>query len=117
MPKQNLPTVEQIMAFDDKYSLTVEVRGWVRLGLNESGRTELGSVDELDMDDRPYCTLYIGDHNFTFADVRDPDDLLIHLVNSLHDKTPEEAIAYVQSNDFPYSPDNEYDIHFSSIQE
>ncbi|MGF0347710.1 hypothetical protein ACQR3P_29135 [Rhodococcus sp. IEGM1300] len=117
MNEQTNPTAEQIMAFDDKYSLTVEVRGWVPLGLNASGETELGSTDELDMDERPYCTLYIGDHNFTFAGVRDPDDLLINLVNSLHDKTSEQAISYVQSDDFPYHPENEYDIHFPSIEE
>lgn len=118
MNEQTNPTAEEIMAFDDKYSFSVEVHGMIPLSLNANGSTEMGDPEGIEINGLSYCKLYLSDEiAVAFSEVKDPDDLLLEIVRGIHDKTPEEAISYMESNDFPYSPDNEYDIYFPSIQE
>lgn len=113
MEQNNLPTVEQIMNFDDKFYLSIPVQGYTSLSLNASGTTEWGDTDGLEEPELSRCFLHYGDdQKIEFVNVHSTDTLLIELVKALHDKEDHEVVEIIKSESFPYRMANENDIHW-----
>ena len=104
MEKQTMPTATQFESFNKKYRFYVEVQGQAQLTLNEEGRIILGEAEDLEDCGRSYCTLYLGDfYKATFEGIKYSDDLFLDLIRFLHDKSVDEALEVLQSDEFPYS--------------
>ncbi|MBA4293800.1 hypothetical protein C0431_12630 [bacterium] len=112
MTEKILPTEEQIMAFDENYSVSVEIYGTAALALNANGQTELGASDDFEPSSRAHCYVFIEDEKVSFSSVKDTDEFMIELVNALHDVDPSDAIEKLRSDDFPYRLANDNDIHW-----
>lgn len=106
MEKQTMPTATQFESFNEKYRFYVEVHGQAPLTLNAEGGIALGEAEDLDDYGRSHCTLYLGDdHKVNFEAVKYSDDLFLDLIRLLHDKSVEEALKLLESDEFPYSVD------------
>lgn len=106
MEKQTMPTTTQFESFNEKYGFYVEVHGQAPLTLNTEGRIALGQAEDLEESGRSCCTLYLGDdHKATFEAIKYSDDLFLDLIRLLHDKSVEEALKLLESDEFPYSVD------------
>lgn len=106
MENKSVPTPEQIESFNKNFSLSVEVHGQASLTMKPDGKIVTGEAEGISEYDRPYCTLHLGDfHQVGFEAVKYTDELLMDLIHHLHDKTVEEALEVLQSDEFPYSPE------------
>lgn len=105
MENKSIPTPEQIESFNKNFSLSVEVHGQASLIMKPDGKIVTGEAEDLDECGRSHCTFYLGDdYEVSFEAVKYTDELLMELIRRLHDKTIEEALAILKSDEFPYNP-------------